>query len=171
MGNLQTVGNSQVLHVTTIKQHSTTEVVHTEVKQPEPKQPEIASDEVAITTPRGVAKKLVGGGLLGSGIIMVGESAIKSIGYNQLKGPSLLGIGTGLAFGAGIGLANVHTGDPTLDMAKNTAAGALIGGAVGSVGSAIVRSIATESLLGGSAVGIIAGAAIGASIGLLNSQD
>jgi hypothetical protein len=115
-------------------------------------------------------KNTAAGALIGGSAMAIANSAVRSIGFDQLSGPSGLGVGIGIALGTGIGLVNLDTGDKNTNAIKNTVAGALIGGsAVGIAGSAIA-SMAADRLTHASPVAFVIGAAIGAGIGLLNTE-
>jgi ABC-type cobalamin transport system permease subunit len=167
MGNIQTVGNSQILQVTTIK--STTEIVKTQVQQP-PKQAS-KPDQLTLSTPRSIIKHIAGDGLIYTSATIAAEATLKHLAERKVVSPSALGIGTGLALGLGAGLSKIQTDDPNLEMAKNTVSGALVGGALGSIASAALLSMASETLKGGSVFGIVTGMTLGAGIGLMRSQD
>lgn len=115
-------------------------------------------------------KNTAAGALIGGSAMAIANSAVRSIGFDQLTGPSALGVGMGLAMGTGIGLVHLDTGDKNTNAIKNTVAGALIGGsAAGVIGSAIA-SMAADRLTHASPIAFGIGAAIGAGIGLLNTD-
>lgn len=123
-----------------------------------------------ISSPIEIVKKVGGGALLGGGMTAAFQSVITSVATERLQGPSLGGVSLGTALGAGIGLINIETGDKNLNAVKNTVGGALIGGSVLGMVVAAINTAAFERLMPASPIAIGVGAAIGAGIGLLNSE-
>ncbi|PIQ26270.1 hypothetical protein COW36_15230 [bacterium (Candidatus Blackallbacteria) CG17_big_fil_post_rev_8_21_14_2_50_48_46] len=123
------------------------------------------------STPIEIAKKLGGGALLGGGITAVVQSAVTSMVMDRGMAPTVPGTALGVALGAGIGLINIETGDKNLNAVKNTVGGALMGGSILGMAASVVGTMATDRLMSVSPIAMGVGAAIGAGIGLLNSQE
>lgn len=165
MGNIQAT-NTQIIQVNTVQQtHSTI------IKQDIAPAPAAEPDKFVPSTPATVLKNTLGGALIAGGATSAAQSIVKSIATESMQAPSFVGAGLGIALGAGIGLVNLKTEDKGFNVIKNTAGAALIGGAVGGIATAIIKSIGTESLSNPSVPGILIGGAIGAGIAVLNAED
>jgi len=123
------------------------------------------------TSPERLLKNLVGGTLVGGAVGAAGSAAIRSMAASALSKPSVTGIAVGATLAVGRNVAHLETGDKAANMSKNMGAGALIGGSVGAMGSAAIRSMASSALQKPSLTGIALGAAMGVGIAVLNSED
>jgi hypothetical protein len=118
--------------------------------------------------PLDIAKKIMGGVLIGGGVGTLANGIVNSIAVDRLTAPTMTGVGIGVSMGAGIGLLKLETGDKSMNQIKNTAAGALMGGSGMAIANSAVRSIGFDKLTGPSALGVGLGVALGTGIGLVN---
>ncbi|PKL80571.1 MAG: hypothetical protein CVV27_00195 [Candidatus Melainabacteria bacterium HGW-Melainabacteria-1] len=166
---MPSVQQSQTTVHVTVTQRQTAPVA-----PPAPPAPKMIEDIVEVRKPDsglGVAKKIAGGALLGAGISGVVTAVAKSAFTDYLHRPSASGVALGAALGAGIGLANLETGDKNINAVKNTVSGALIGGSVLGLASGLIRTIGTERLSAASPIAVAVGALAGAGIALLNVEE
>lgn len=117
------------------------------------------------------ATKTAGGAFLGLGITGIAQSICKAMVTESVQPPSTSGILLGASLGGGIALANADFGNKDANNIKNTIAGALIGGGVTGLGSALIKTLGSDRLMGYSPVAMGIGMAVGAGIGLLNAKD
>lgn len=185
MSGIQTTTTTQQ---TTIIQQTTQQVT---VQHNEPPRPAVLPDEseaarqlledtyartsrpskpAKLDTPTQTIKLLGGGALLGGSASALASMGAKAAFTESFHKPTAAGVGLGVALGTGIALANLETGDKTLNAAKNTAAGLLIGGSTtGMVGSA-AGAIFTERLQPVSGKSVLLGATLGGGIALANLE-
>ncbi|PIQ26880.1 hypothetical protein COW36_15905 [bacterium (Candidatus Blackallbacteria) CG17_big_fil_post_rev_8_21_14_2_50_48_46] len=115
-------------------------------------------------------KNIAAGALIGGSAMGLANSIVNSMGAEALMAPSSFGVGLGVALGSGIGLIHLETGNENLNAVKNTIGGALIGGSVFGIAGSAVASMAADRLTASSPIALGIGVAIGAGIGLLNSD-
>lgn len=139
-------------------------------KTDKPEKKGLGIDHVQLT-------KMAGGGAL---IGLGGASILKSVLLTGAEGKFMMPTKTsalyGAALGAGLGLANMETENPS--MLKDVAAGALIGTGAGGIVSSAAKFVqsnlnySTGKVLPNQASphGVILGASLGAGIGLLNFE-
>lgn len=123
-----------------------------------------------VTSGLGVIKKVAGGLLIGGTVSGITAGVAKTMATDILSKPGVASIGLGAALGAGMGLASIETGSKALNTAKNTVAGALIGGSATGMVQSVASTMATNYLHGPSTGGILMGAAVGGGIQLLNND-
>lgn len=116
-------------------------------------------------------KNTAAGVLIGGSTAGLVTGVAKSLFTDQLHSASTGGALFGAALGGGIALANIETDNKTLNAVKNTAAGALIGTGVAGLGSALIKTLSSNRLSGASPVVMGIAITLGASIGLMTSED
>ena len=117
------------------------------------------------------AKNVVAGALIGGAGLTSAMSVARYMADFTITSAGLPSAVVGATLGSGIALANMEASTKGGKLAKNLAAGALIGGSVGAAGSAVIRAMATESFRNPSLIGVGVGIAAGVGIALLKAED
>lgn len=116
------------------------------------------------------AKNIAAGALIGGSAGAAASSVATTIATNYMHGPGLYATAAAATLGAGLALASAEVEGESAKLAKNLAAGALIGGAGASLTTALVKTIATDMISKPSLTGIALGAAAGAGLAILSTQ-